>query len=140
LSAAALDTDETVMVCPELAPTWKVAPWNVLVEVGAVARAVGGVERFDGQIAHALQVVGDLRQCARGSLGERYAIVGVLLGLVHAVDLRGHALHDRVAGGVVGRRIDTQARGQLLQRSGQLIARRRQAVLRDQRVEVRVED
>src|SRR5690606_6252075 len=75
---------------------------------------VGAVGGLHGQLADALQVVGDFLQGAFGGLRQRDAVVGVAGGLVHAADLGGHALRDGQAGGVVLRAVDAQAGGQAL--------------------------
>jgi hypothetical protein len=57
------------------------------VQVRPVLRAVGRVERLHRQVAHRLQVAGDLGQRAGSSLRQRHAIAGVVGSLVQAVDL-----------------------------------------------------
>jgi hypothetical protein len=49
----------------------------------------------------------ELRRLRR--LRQRDAVVGIARGLVQAADLRGEALRDREAGGVVLRAVDAQA-------------------------------
>ena len=60
--------------------------------------------------------------------------------LVQAADLRGEALGDGEAGGVVFRAVDAQAGGQALQRGRQLVAGCRQVALSVQRQHVGVDD
>ena len=80
--------------------------------------------------------------CSAPSVGLREgdAVVRVAHGLVQAGDLRGHALGDRETGGVVLRAVDAQARGQALQRGGQLTTGCRQIALGIQRHHVGVDD
>ena len=81
-----------------------------------------------------------LAQRAVTHLRERDAVVRVALSLRHAADLCLKALGDRQAGGVVGRIIDAQAGGKLLQvlREIQLIGG--QVLLHINRGDVRVDD
>ena len=85
-----------------------------LLQVVAVAGAVGGVAGLDSQFTHALQVVADLAEGAFSGLRQRDAVVGIAHGDVHAFDLGAHALGDGQTGGIVLGRVDAQARGQAL--------------------------
>ncbi len=80
----------------------------------AVARRIGGVGRLHRQFPHPLQDVSGARQRTFRHLGQRNAVVGVPRRLVHPPDLRGEALGDRQAGGIVLGAVDAQARGQAL--------------------------
>ena len=113
---------------------------HFLVQRGAVAVAVGRVGRLHGQFADALQVVSHFLQGAFRGLGQRDAVVGIAHGLGQTVDLGGHAARDGEAGGVVLRAVDAQARGQALQRGGQLTTGCRQIALGIQRHHVGVDD
>src|SRR5262249_62022466 len=79
-----------------------------------------------------------LQRALRG-LRERNAIVGIAARLVKSADLRGEALRDRQASGVVFCAVDAQARGQPLQCGGQSALRGIQISLRIERRDVGVD-
>ena len=162
----ALEIAPMVIDWPALAPTWKVAPWklpssrftplNWVCEatllmsfvscVNCAFRSLRSAELFEALSDSTARSRIDCRsfvtscsapEAVWASDTPSFAFCD---GLVQAIDLRGHALHDRVAGGVIRRGIDAQARGELLQGGLQLIARCRQRVLSDERINVRVED
>src|SRR5690606_30182882 len=106
---------------------------HFLIQCGTIAVAVGGVGGLNGQFTNALQVVRDFLQGAFGRLRKGDAVVRVTRSLVEAADLRRHALGDRTAGRVILRAVDAQARGQALQRLGELVGGCRQVTLSVQR-------
>jgi hypothetical protein len=81
-----------------------------------VNRGVGVVGGLHGDFTHALEHVTDFGEAALSRLSHRNRVVGVTHGLIEAAHLRTHTLGDGEAGGVVFRAVDTQARGQALQR------------------------
>ena len=139
---AGVGTNDRLAVELRLRRDAVISPRELLVfgvEVGAVAGPVRAVLRLHGELAHALQGVGDGRQRAFGGLGERDAVVGVADRDVGAADLRVHAVGDRQARGVVLRGIDSEARRQPLHRRRERALRRVQAALRVERDDVGVD-
>src|SRR5690606_14391721 len=113
---------------------------HFLLQRGAVVAAVGAIGGLHGQLADALQVLGDRAQGAFGGLRQRDAVVGVAGGDVHAADLGGHALGDGQAGGVVLGAVDAQAGGQALDGGRHARAAGAQVALRVERHHVGVDD
>src|SRR5690606_32080954 len=113
---------------------------NFFLQRGAVVVGVGGIARLYRQFTDTLQVVADLAQRAFGGLRQRDAVVGVAGSLVQAADLRGHALGDRQAGGVVLGAVDAQTGGQALDRGIQRRLRSTQVALGIQRRDVGIDD
>jgi hypothetical protein len=85
---------------------------NLLIERLAIRGAVRTVGRFDRQCADALQVVDDRGERTAGGLRFGHGVVGVVDGLVGAIDLRGEILADCKTRCVVRRAVDAQARRQ----------------------------
>ena len=85
-----------------------------------VATGVGGLDR---QVTHAVEHGVHLVQRTFSGLHDRDAVLGVAGGLLQAADLGTQALADDEAGGVVGRPVDAEARGELLEVLAQLDVR-----------------
>src|SRR5690606_4404315 len=85
---------------------------NFGIQGSPVGLRVGSVGGLDGQLANALQVVGQLCECAFSGLGQRYAVARVPHSLVQAADLGGETLGNRETCRVVLRAVDSQARRQ----------------------------
>src|SRR3954447_4464589 len=82
-----------------------------VLRVGAL-RAVGVLHR---QVVHALEHGVDLGEGAFSGLGEGDAVLSVASADLEAADLRAQALGDGQPGRVVGRPVDAQTAGELLQ-------------------------
>ena len=132
---------DTSMVWPWSAPTWKACvvklPSSSLVPLNAVVLATRSISDINCETsfcraARSSAELVALRACTASSrmrcrllpispsapsgVRERNAVVCVARCLVQAADLRGHALGDREAGGIVFRAVDPQARRHTLQR------------------------
>src|SRR4029453_16311518 len=81
------------------------------------ATVVRGLHR---QVTHALQDGGGLGESTFSRLHDRDAVLGVADGNLQATDLRAQALGDGQTGGVVGRAVDAETRGELLERLAHL--------------------
>mgnify|MGYP000016301496 CR=1 FL=1 len=75
----------------------------------ATGAAVGGIAGLNRQFTNTLQDGAGCAQCAFSRLRQRDTVVGVTHSLVQALDLRGEALRNRQASGVVLGAVDAQA-------------------------------
>src|SRR5690606_36346418 len=80
---------------------------------------IGIVGALHGQLAHPLQVIGDLLIGAVDDVQDIHAVLDVIEGFFGAADLGSEVLADLQTGGVIARSVDAEAGGQLLYRSGQ---------------------
>jgi hypothetical protein len=99
------------------------------------ARVVG----LHGQVTHALENAVRLGERTFRRLHDADAVLGVADGDLEATDLRAQALGDGQTGGVVGRAVDTEAGGQLLQRLAHLAVGDGQVAVRVERRDVVVD-
>jgi hypothetical protein len=97
-------------------PTWvDVALLMGLGLVGVAAGLVGAARSsVHGQIAHALEDVANLVECAVSGLNNTDAVLGVANGDLGAIDLRAELLGDNKSGSVVSCTVDTEPARELL--------------------------
>src|SRR5690554_2238767 len=106
----------------------------------AVSRVVDSVSRLNRKFAHTLQNVGDFLQRAFSGLYQRNAVVSVADGLVETTHLRGHAVRNREAGGIVFCRVNALTGGQTFTGTIKGVTRVHQLALRIDGRDVRVND
>ncbi|MNV58975.1 hypothetical protein D3C71_1513730 [compost metagenome] len=76
----------------------------------AVRGRIGGVGRLHRQLPNTLQDVAGTAQSPFSHLRQRNAVIGIARGLVHAANLRGEALRNGQASGVIFGAVDAQTR------------------------------